>query len=153
MQNNAIERSDADAEYSLVIVDDDSVFTALLARQLRRSDERFVIFHDSKKALAYLEQASPSALLIDLRMPGLNGLELLEAIGYDSDSSSPTVFVCSSCLPPQDIQAAIKALGATLITKDDLLQKDVLQDLLSNQKSTDSILSPVLSVASPIAGG
>ena len=146
MQSNAIERSDTGAEFSLVVVDDDPMYTALLARQLRRWDERFVIFNDSKEALAYLEQTSPSALLIDLRMPGLNGLELLEAIGYDSVSSSPIVFVCSSCLPPPDTQAAIEALGATLVTKDVLLQKNALQDLLSNRKTTDSDLDRLISI-------
>ncbi len=74
----------------------------------------------------------------DVCMPGLNGLELLEAIGYDSNLSPPTAFVCSSCLPPPDTQAAIEAMGDTLVTKDELLQKDVLQDLLSSRKTTDS---------------
>lgn len=132
MQKNALDRPDTGAEYDLVVVDDDSLFTALLARQLRRSDERFVIFHNSREALVHLEQASPSALLIDLRMPELNGLELLEALGYDSVASPPNVFVCSSCLPPPDTQAAIESLGAMLVTKDELLQKNGLRDLLSN---------------------
>ena len=127
----ALEIADAGTERDLVVVDDDSLFTALLARKLRRSGERFVIFHDSREALTYLEHKRPFALLIDLRMPDLNGLELLEALGYDSVESPSKVFVCSSCEPPPGTLAAIRSLGASLVTKDELLKKQVLQDLLS----------------------
>lgn len=132
MQNETLEALEREEGYDLVVVDDDTLFTTLLARRLRRSSKRYRIFRDGSEALAYLENASPSVLLTDLYMPRLNGVEMLEALDNGSRASPLNVIVCSSCLPLPDTREAIGSLGATLITKDELLKENALTDLLSN---------------------
>jgi two-component system response regulator RegA len=69
--------SDPDARPSILLVDDDQVFVERLARALRARgyDVRVAGDHDSALALARAE--SPEHAVVDLRMPGPSGLEVV----------------------------------------------------------------------------
>lgn len=67
-------------KFSLLIVDDDEVFRRRLARAFdeRRYDTRTAASYDEAVAAARLD--SPELALVDLRMPGRSGLELVRAL-------------------------------------------------------------------------
>lgn len=122
--------SDKSIDYDLVIVDDDNMFTTLLIRQLRRSTVSYQIFNDSVEALCYLQGACPRTLLIDFRMPVLDGVQLLKTLRDDPHVPSPNTIIYSSCLPPPDVQQTISSMQARLITKDQLLENNALLRVL-----------------------
>ncbi len=63
-----------------LVVDDDKAFCAALAAALRRRGQEVVVAHGYDEALAEAEVWGPSRAVIDLRMPGRGGLELLAAL-------------------------------------------------------------------------
>lgn len=65
------------AEKSLLLVDDDATFTAVLARALERRDFQVQVAHDVAQALALLAQQVPSYAIVDLKMPGPSGLSMI----------------------------------------------------------------------------
>jgi CheY-like chemotaxis protein/anti-sigma regulatory factor (Ser/Thr protein kinase) len=66
---------------SILVVDDDAVDRELVGRCLKPVQELQVRYaHDGTEALAALEQGSPDVVLTDLRMPGMDGLELVERL-------------------------------------------------------------------------
>ncbi|MFB9990522.1 response regulator [Deinococcus oregonensis] len=65
---------------------------------------------DGEAALAYLRQITPQLVLLDLNMPRLGGLEVLEAL-REERLDGAVVVVFSSSAAEQDRQAAL-ALGA-----------------------------------------
>ena len=66
-------------EHSILIVDDDKLTRETLSRALADSYPTFAVA-SGKEALELLQSELVSIVLADLMMPGMNGIELLEAI-------------------------------------------------------------------------
>ncbi len=65
-----------------MIVEDDRMVAAINSQYAERTAgiQVVAVFHNGKDALAFLESAEVDLLLLDLYMPDLSGLEVLEAI-------------------------------------------------------------------------
>ncbi len=63
------------------VIDDDPSIRWVLEKALHRADIAVRSFESGNPALEALRRQQPDVILTDIRMPGLNGLELLEAIG------------------------------------------------------------------------
>jgi two-component system response regulator RegA len=61
----------------LLLVDDDEVFRERLARALRERGQEVVTAADGEEAMRAAERGRLGAAVVDLRMPGMNGTELL----------------------------------------------------------------------------
>ena len=65
---------------TLWIVDDDQSIRWVLEKALDKAGMAVRSFADANSALKALEQVEPDALITDIRMPGMDGLELLERL-------------------------------------------------------------------------
>ena len=64
----------------ILIVDDESEMRVALETTLKRENFQLKCAEDGKKALDTLEDEDFDLVLTDVRMPKLNGLELLRAV-------------------------------------------------------------------------
>lgn len=65
---------------SLLLVDDDSVFRERLARALTDRGYEVQQAEDGPTALEFARAASPEFAVVDLRMPGMGGLEVVQGL-------------------------------------------------------------------------
>lgn len=65
---------------TILLVDDDRTFCSALAGALRRRGYTPLLAHDYDDALAEAQAWSPRLAVVDLRMPGRNGLEVIAAL-------------------------------------------------------------------------
>ncbi|MFV0276862.1 MAG: response regulator, partial [Parahaliea sp.] len=64
----------------ILLVDDDSVLSAVLARGFRRRGFIICECHDGEEALRACRGFAPSHILLDLNMPEMSGLVALPAL-------------------------------------------------------------------------
>ncbi|MGW8567713.1 ATP-binding protein [Isoptericola sp. NPDC055881] len=64
----------------VLVVDDDRAYGAFVAGLLREDAERVSVAHDGGHALALLRDAPADAAVVDVRMPGLDGVTLLSRL-------------------------------------------------------------------------
>jgi two-component system, response regulator RegA len=69
-----------DSRTTVLVVDDDRTFCTALAGSLRRRGFAVVVAHSYEDALSEAEAWSPDRAVVDLRMPGRSGLELVGAL-------------------------------------------------------------------------
>jgi CheY-like chemotaxis protein/pSer/pThr/pTyr-binding forkhead associated (FHA) protein len=91
----------------VLIVEDESSISALYKTALEAAGYTIQIVKDVVGAMRVLAQVSPSALLLDLMLPGVHGLELARYIRRDADGAKMPIIVSSAITDPQTIKAAI----------------------------------------------
>jgi two-component system response regulator FixJ len=105
------------------IVDDDPGFLTALSRMLRASGFEVMAFASAAEFLARLEHDVPGCVLVDLQMPGMNGLELQEAL-VKEEQNLPVIFLSSQGDIPSTVQAMRRGAEdflTKLAPKEDLL--------------------------------
>ena len=61
----------------ILVVDDDKVLTGLLSKMLEDAHFDVVVANNGEEAYRLLKDPRCSCMLLDMRMPGINGAELL----------------------------------------------------------------------------
>ena len=80
------------SDATVLIVDDEPDMVENCARILRRAGYRCLTATDPYRALALLESDAPDLLLTDLKMPDMDGMELLRR-ARDLDPSLPVIMI------------------------------------------------------------
>lgn len=63
---------------TLLVVDDDQIFRSQLARALTRRGLQISVAADYEEAMAIVRAEAPEFAVIDMKMPGKSGMELLQ---------------------------------------------------------------------------
>ena len=109
---------------TVFIVDDDSAVLKSLARLLRSARLNVMAFGSPQEFLERHDPRAPGCLVLDLAMPGLNGLELQAALTVKG-SAIPIIFLTGHGNIPASVQA-MKRGALDFLTKpvndDDLLK-------------------------------
>jgi DNA-binding response OmpR family regulator len=69
----------------ILVVDDDQYVVKSVKRTLEDAGYAVTVANDGNSALAMLAEKEPDLVLLDIRMPGLDGYQVLERIRESSD--------------------------------------------------------------------
>ena len=109
-----------------LVVDDDARSRELLQQLLKLDGYEVRAVDGGQAALALLEDETPDVAVIDLRMPGMDGLELCRKIrGLARSGRRDLPVVVLTGMDDEDARQAALAAGA-----DDVLAKPVLRAVL-----------------------
>lgn len=109
-------------EHSVLVVDDDPSAAKLLLLFMEGSHYRCARAHSGKEALQLMESQHFQAIISDLRMPGISGLDLL----HETRNRSPfTAFIVTTGVSDLEVALELMRSGA-----DDYLTKPLLQSVV-----------------------
>ena len=100
---------------TVFVVDDDISIRESLESLLTRAGWRAEVFASAEEFLASPRASSPSCLILDMRLPDLNGLELQQRIAGER-SEMPIIFITGCGDIPMSVQA-MKAGAVEFLTK------------------------------------
>ncbi len=90
---------------TVLVVDDDRSVHHLVRRALEKHDLEVVVASDGESALSALQESSPDVVLLDIVLPNISGLELLQKLrAYDK--RLPVIIITSD----SDSSSAITAM-------------------------------------------
>lgn len=95
----------------LLVVDDNVHDARFVTRALSQTDETLDIVHviHADEAVARLEHDHFDCVLLDIKMPGVDGIELLARIRTNEGTSVMPVIVLTSSTNPGDVFRSYKA--------------------------------------------
>ena len=92
---------------AILIVEDEVVFGKSLARFLTKAGYDCTLRSRAEEGLAVVEESSPHAVLLDVRLPGMDGLQALHAI-QERDADLPVIMMTAY----GTIETAVEAMKA-----------------------------------------
>ncbi len=93
--------------WPVYLIEDDEAVVRACAQALRLADIDVRAFRSAEQALAALDEEPPAAVVSDVRMPGMSGLDLLGAV-WRRDREIPVILITGH----GDVSIAVEAMRA-----------------------------------------
>jgi two-component system response regulator CpxR len=134
-QADIYRRFDFEAPSKVLLVDDEREFVQTLSERLLMRDMGSTVAYDGESALALVHEEEPEVMILDLMMPGIDGIEVLRRV--KATNPDIEVIILTGHGSEADRDTCMK-LGAFAY-----LQKPVNIDLLSDtlKKANEKVLS------------
>lgn len=138
---------------NILVVDDEAISRDNLAHVLRREGHAVHVAANGEEAIACIDATSVQLMITDMKMPGMDGLELIQRVQQRSPQTH-----CIIVTGYATVETAVEALQkgafhylAKPLNLDRL--RAVVKDVLATQLETRARLSPVLCFSGPPGTG
>ena len=79
-QTDVYRRQDFDAPSKILLVDDEKKYVQTLSKRLMMRELDSAVVYDGESALELAREDEPDVMILDLRMPGIDGIEVLRRV-------------------------------------------------------------------------
>ena len=126
-----------DSQSLVMVVEDDTIIREVIAGMIKNAGLRVFKAENGKVALEHIENKKPALILLDLRMPVMDGFEFLSHLRENERwCSIPVVVLTSTHLTPEE-QACLQGDVETILRKETYNRDDLLlhiHKLIANSK-------------------
>jgi CheY-like chemotaxis protein len=110
LENPRLKPADTKKPYRILIVDDDEAMVDVLALRLSRQGFKTLSANSGERGLAIARSERPALVLLDLRLPDVDGLTICQQLVDDSETCDIPVIIVSGMERP-DIIRQCRAAG------------------------------------------
>src|SRR5579859_5749317 len=105
------------SQFTVLIADDEPSVRMLVQATIETDGYNVIEATDGNEAWSLIQQHRPSLVLLDVRMPGRTGLDILRAIKSESNLTATKVILLTASAQDSDIKAGIVAGADFYLTK------------------------------------
>ncbi len=105
------------SEQLVLVADDDEDILLLVTTRLRRDGFDVVSASSGDRALALARERKPAIAVLDIGMPGLDGLEVLEQIRADEELGGTLVLLLTAKAQESDVRRGYEAGADAYVRK------------------------------------
>ena len=116
----------------VLVIDDNKDITDLLSKFLKTQGFETVGINDSMEGLRHIQQEQYDVILLDMKMPGISGFNIIQLLATDDILKDQNIFIFSA-----------SAFGDNEIKN--LLRKDGVNGVLKKPMRLDEILTAITS--------
>jgi CheY-like chemotaxis protein len=99
----------------ILVVDDDLSLTATFAKVLTSEGHDVMVANDGAEALAQVRESCPSAVIVDLHMPVMDGVEFLDGLRALPECADVPVILMSGSGDMGTVRRHIESKGVVLL--------------------------------------
>ena len=107
----------------ILVVDDEADFINLVKTRLEAANYDVVVAYDGKEALGKIKSEKPDAVLLDVMIPGIDGLNVLKKIR--KENKALPIFIVTAFSDKEKFELARKLGASGFIVKTDDLKKEI----------------------------
>ncbi len=101
----------------IVIIEDEPDTVEMFAEMMRLNGFSVHKSYGGSPAVALITEEKPDVVVLDMMMPDLSGLDVMNQIQNNPELSNIPVIIVSAMSMPHDIQAGLDAGAAAYLTK------------------------------------
>jgi CheY-like chemotaxis protein len=120
-------------QQTALIVDDDQATLIFLQQVLQPLNMEVVCADDGVQAIELLQQMTPDALFLDLLLPGVTGVDVLEFVARTPRLNHTHVIVISAHNKPHSMDALVRADDYLVKPVRVQVIRDIVQRIASHQ--------------------
>ena len=113
----------------ILLVDDDAFLRDMYATKFSEIGHTVDVAETAERALTKLREHEYDAVLMDMIMPGMNGVELLTHLKNEKLGGDPICIMLSNQSEAADRDAALKAGAEGYIVKAELIPSEVVAEV------------------------
>ncbi len=107
----------APSDRTILVIDDEEDVVDLITFNLHNAGYRTIQAHDGGEGISLTKLEQPDIIILDLMLPGQNGLQLFKTLQADSRTKDIPVIMLSARAEPADRIAALKLGVDDYVTK------------------------------------
>ena len=88
-------------EITVLLIEDEEVTAEMYQQQLEHDGYRVIVAHDGVSGLATAQREAPDLIYLDLRLPGLDGFEVLERLRANPVTMPTPVVILTNYSEPE----------------------------------------------------
>lgn len=111
----------------ILIIEDEEIVLDLLQRKLTQEGYRVCIAKDGEEGLRKMKEVKPDLILLDIVMPKMGGLEVMEEMGKEPDLKKIPVIIISNSGEPVELDKAKKLGVKDWLIKTEFDPQEVLE--------------------------
>ncbi len=104
-------------DFTLLVVDDNEMNRDMLSRRLRRKGYGVEVAADGRQALDLIASRPVDLVLLDIMMPGIDGLQVLRELRRDRSQAELPVIMATAKADSQDVVEALELGANDYVTK------------------------------------
>lgn len=78
---------------NILVIDDEELIVKSLSKLLEKNGYAVLVAKNGQDALAMVEEENFDLIIADIRMPGMNGVEIIEEVCGKLKKNIPTIFI------------------------------------------------------------
>jgi len=117
------------AKQKVLIIEDDMLMGTLLSEALWRAGFEPSLARDGESGLKDVGKITPSIVLLDLILPGINGFEILERLKDDARTKNIPVIIVSNLGDKADIERGMSLGAEAYLIKASMVPKDIVDKI------------------------
>jgi signal transduction histidine kinase/CheY-like chemotaxis protein len=118
-----------DTTQKLLLIDDDPAYHYVVKQLLTGIPLQILEAASGRAGLAMAEQEQPTAILLDLEMPELNGFDALDQLRHNPVTQSIPVVIYSSTQLNVETQSRLAQQGVAIVSKEETSQAEAVSHL------------------------
>jgi len=103
--------------YRILIIDDEKDLTNMAKIQLELDNYEVITAYNGKDGIDKARQSHPDAILLDIRMPEMDGFQVLSELKKDKSTSNIPVIMFTTCSQKEDEEKSFLLGAVDYITK------------------------------------
>lgn len=101
----------------VLVVEDDADIRSMLAVRMQSAGFAVSVAPDAQIALSAVRRRKPDVIILDLRLPGMSGLEFCREVRADADLAGTGIVVASAAVGEASVAEAFAAGADQFVTK------------------------------------
>lgn len=115
----------------ILIVEDDVFLSKMYSKKFQVAGYQVQIARDGIDALNKVKESKPDLVLMDILMPKLNGLEVLDKLKSDPETKSIPIVMATNLSTTDDAETALRKGAAKYIVKSEVTPSELVKIISS----------------------